>query len=998
MARGPSRQDLYLQVSGSVEPLNRVLKTGKTALLDFAGDATKQLEAVEKALEGLGNSGGAASAQALTRGYEQAFREIRRNAEQVLGAPSGADALNVVNLNAAREAVRAAEGRATALRQVATAAQAAAVAEGSQNQQLVQYAAAALVAARDSEQHVGALRQQAAALELVEGNLTAAGARMTTVTKQSGAARAGMQQLAMQFGDIATQASAGTPPIMIFAMQISQVTSALALMAGEGKGFIGFMGGPWPQVIAAAAVVLTPLVSKLWEKTEAEKEAEKAAKDHAEAVDSLVKSLDRAVLSAEAKLRQDYIMAEGERRKAIAIRETNRALLEQAKAQFAAARSQNFGAAGGAGAGMAQAIYADRVGDVEAEIAKNDAALAKLEKAAGQAASLYVKGIVEAMSTPEGRLRRAYQLREDAALAEAQASKDYGKYARTLALINAERERELKALQESNRKKGSGGAPAEERATPNLVSGILKGAFGGTITSTTGGKHVAGSYHYKGQAVDFVPAGGMGSVTKAQVRAALEAQGVQIKELLGPGDKGHSDHFHVAFARARQSRAAIEKAAEQQRQRELTEDISFGEQERRAKTRLLDALGKSAVSEEQREQLLRQEIEAEASAEARKIGLQLSKGDRSEAEAARLLAINEETRQARLAAIGRGRMVAENEKALERMREEVSQSDGLLRAQLQIADTREDRARIERKLLDNSYKIESAELAIELASALAAKDWERYAIAIGKAANMAERKAADDEDLRRGARGDYEVFRDELGTAEALNQQIDDFKIDSIRQLRDELADAATKALGLTGALGDVVGALIRIGIERKLLGPAADFLFGPAGGGAGGGLFGKLFGFLGFADGGRPDRAVNGRITGPGTGRSDSILALLNGTDPILVSNGESIVNAEATQRYWPLIDAMNRGQLPKFADGGFVGNLPRSVTRIPANDVIQSLNGRAADGLVRVQLTLSDDLDARIDNRAANVAVEVTRAAAPAIKQAAVNDTFAAMGRPGM
>lgn len=74
-----------------------------------------------------------------------------------------------------------------------------------------------------------------------------------------------------------------------------------------------------------------------------------------------------------------------------------------------------------------------------------------------------------------------------------------------------------------------------------------------------------------------------------------------------------------------------------------------------------------------------------------------------------------------------------------------------------------------------------------------------------------------------------------------------------------------------------------------------------------------------GRATGGRVDTA--GRIYGPGSTTSDSILALINGGGAIAVSRGESIMNADATRAYWPLLDAMNRGRLPGFANGGLIG-----------------------------------------------------------------------------
>ncbi|WP_280185899.1 transglycosylase SLT domain-containing protein [Nocardia gipuzkoensis] len=60
------------------------------------------------------------------------------------------------------------------------------------------------------------------------------------------------------------------------------------------------------------------------------------------------------------------------------------------------------------------------------------------------------------------------------------------------------------------------------------------------------------------------------------------------------------------------------------------------------------------------------------------------------------------------------------------------------------------------------------------------------------------------------------------------------------------------------------------------------------------------------------PGRARGGLIHGEGTGTSDSILARL--------SDGEYVVNARATARNMPLLEAINRSGLPGFADGGAV------------------------------------------------------------------------------
>lgn len=69
--------------------------------------------------------------------------------------------------------------------------------------------------------------------------------------------------------------------------------------------------------------------------------------------------------------------------------------------------------------------------------------------------------------------------------------------------------------------------------------------------------------------------------------------------------------------------------------------------------------------------------------------------------------------------------------------------------------------------------------------------------------------------------------------------------------------------------------------------------------------------GFLGF---GGPGRANGGPITGPGTGRSDSILGVdaFTGMPTSYVSNGEFVTNQREYQRNRPLVEAINAGAVP--------------------------------------------------------------------------------------
>lgn len=67
---------------------------------------------------------------------------------------------------------------------------------------------------------------------------------------------------------------------------------------------------------------------------------------------------------------------------------------------------------------------------------------------------------------------------------------------------------------------------------------------------------------------------------------------------------------------------------------------------------------------------------------------------------------------------------------------------------------------------------------------------------------------------------------------------------------------------------------------------------------------------------------AAGGSVSGPGGPRDDRVL--------IAASNGEYVVNAASTAAYRPLIEAINSGSLPKFADGGQIVNGSEITTSV--------------------------------------------------------------------
>lgn len=147
--------------------------------------------------------------------------------------------------------------------------------------------------------------------------------------------------------------------------------------------------------------------------------------------------------------------------------------------------------------------------------------------------------------------------------------------------------------------------------------------------------------------------------------------------------------------------------------------------------------------------------------------------------------------------------------------------------------------------------------------------------------------------------------------------------------------DAITGATSLSEALENVGKRLASL-----LLNSAFDSLFQPRTSSSSGGMFGGIFAsigkWIGLAKGGPVKAATGGKVTGPGTSRSDSI--------PAMLSNGEYVINAAATQKHRALLDAINSNRALRLADGGPV---KLTAPRMP------SLAGMGAKGGQSISLS---------------------------------------------
>lgn len=957
MGAASNRRDLYLSVGGTVDPLAAAMKAGRTVLADFGSAANDTVAEVQKAFQNLGGANVEASARSIEKAYTKTFDSIRANARAVIEAPSGAAAVQVLNSGAAEQAAAAAQNQASGLRMVAdAAARAAAATEGDSTAARV-YATAAEAAAIGAEHHATAMRDQAAVLKNVETELRRAGAANDVHeqagrknTASAGQQRAAMQQLGFQVNDVATQFSSGTPPMQIFAQQSGQVVQGLSMMTNSTKGFLGFLGGPWGAVTTAATIVLVPLVAKLIEgntaiddgveklkkdatQTEETRQAKEKFQHTAEGVAAAIrdsteatkKSIDADKSSAE----QANINAKKNLEEEISIRRKTLAKLADAKA----AADEMLGDDPGIGAQIGRDL---RVSALEKDL-KEQGDLVKAAEARVQETRVQLAtDAATRMVDPMARIKKMY---DDQAAAARNAAREATKggaavtsaLTRQLGAIEKNRQAAIKTEQDrQSRIKQNERSSARGDLTPSAVGSLLTDKFGGTITSTTGGKHTKNSYHYRAQAVDYVPRGGMGSISKQDLRDLLEKAGVPIKELLGPGDNGHSDHFHVAFgktardseqvagrqeAQARKEQAAADKVARDAEAYTQLLGRAKEEQIRLARGQVTD-LTRAADLDAQGIALERARLDSAAQA-----GVTQRRWTQAQADA--LMSTYRSNADLQTQDVRRRQGMQLLDQQLGADRDALSQSNALLQLQADTATTLRARKAIAMRLLANQEQ-EEHDQAIKLWGSDDPKDWEKAQSIEDGIADKHDGRVAD---IDRQFASPMESYKADLqrnvGDMDTAIQGVEARGLQGIEDGLVGLVSGTETAAGAFKKMAvSIIADLARIAIQKAIVGV----------------LTGGSSIFAGFAKGGKIEgKATGGRISGPGTGTSDSIFAMVDGQRPLMVSNGESIVTAEATARYWPMIDAMNKGTLRGLASGGLVSPDRIFQRRLPSATSVQ-------------------------------------------------------------
>ncbi|HEX8419473.1 MAG TPA: D-alanyl-D-alanine carboxypeptidase family protein [Sphingomonas sp.] len=1007
-----NRRDLYLQVSGNVDQLGSAMKAGKSALLSLGSAAIDVQGEIDKALANLG-ANAPAQAKQLERSYTQTFNTIRQNARSVLEAPNAGAALQVLDAGAAEQSARAAENQAAALRQVATAAATVATKAGEAGAAERVLAVAAAASATEAERDAIALRSQANVLGAVRDELQSVGVAQQRGVVVNGQARAGYQQLSYQLGDVATQYAAGTSATIIFAQQSGQVVQAISLIAGEAKGFIGLLGGPWGIGLSSALVLLSPFVGKILEGGDALAKETNHLKENADktAIADRAKQAfvlteagaieDVRALTNELKKQNDELKTNAER---MNIRAKSRlSTLSDRRTDVADELEQRRGELRGLSSAPAatDASLNDARASTRAAISQLEATLARVDRAVAQADAARLETqrdlaaeAAKRANDPIAQITRKYEgpdgLIEQAKKRASAEEVVNGTLTRQLTILGKQQKVDAAAAQKRLAAARATGNDNQIGREVNVAEATrIAASIGGVVTSgqrsterqaqlyadKLAGRHAGPvakpgtSDHERGQAIDIAYGPG---VSAGSIRKAFAKEGVAIRQLL---DERDQKVFHVGFGPKGKSQESVTRAAEAAEQKRIRDDEAYTQLKGRAEQELLDAKRGQVMSVSAAAKLDEDALRLEQSRRDSTAQAGVTEKRWSQAKADELKALNKTVADVRVAGVDERKRVQFAADALQLQRDDLQGQNDLLSLQADLATSATDRRRIGLEILANEEKLASATLQAAInaeADPTKKAGLERQLGRVAPEFDMRRTKAEEqtDDPLQSYGRGLIKATAN-------MDEAFKGVKADGLASLEDGLVGVIQGTESVAGAFkkmaADIIADLARIAVQKLIL---------------------KAVGtsFFGFAEGGEVQaNAAGGQIFGAGTGTSDDILSWL--------SNGEFVVTAAATKRHLPLLKAINDNQLPAFATGGVVGGAPLPGLpnlRQAANDL--QAGRPSGGGMIMVRVALSDDLHATIDNRAAGVAVQVMRAAAPSIVDAATTNTVSRLRQPSL
>lgn len=717
------------------------------------------------------------------------------------------------------------------------------------------------------KQYVDFMRESAS----TAGLLTVAQSKVTEATAGQ---RMGMTNLIRQLSDMSTMYSMGARPAMIFSSQIGQVTDAVQQMTGGTSKFASFMGGPWGRLLEIGLVVLGPLVAKMLETKDA---AEKAST----ASETLTEKLDRQRHGQEAVTQalRDYI-AEQKKAKETTLEAAQAAQL-RAKADLgdalakrtvlaaelaSAAASAQGNAGQGSAPGVASADTQGTLDRVRARIADNNKEILAARIALRETDINVAGELAKQDADPVLKIKAAYDARRKAVESTTMSVEELRK---ALAKLNLEEKDAVKKAQADDRASDKNNQSGREVTLAQATS-IATGA-GFRVTSAQRSyasqkalydKWVAegrpsdnpvakpgNSAHEKGTGLDIAFGSG---VNIAAIRKAFTDQGVALTKVLT--ERGH---YHIEFSSAGADKQAGEEAREAKKSAEVQNRA-----DRDMASLMQDAVKlrqQMATTLEDRFKIEQEALDAAIAEQHRRVNDNI---DYTEPQKKALNAQIDVRQQLEQKALNLRKQEEIDKQALEVSQAFKSDQIDQLQRSLQVTDIRTKRMAIEQQILDLTYEQRKAALQATIKSPTSSES--QRTIAQQQLGNLDRDKAMDQQRLNRDYQSPIQRYQTDLKTASGnIDDALGSVAVNGLQTLQDRLADVIMQTKSLGAAFKDVasqiVSELIKIGLQRSLIAPLADMLFGKSSGGgsSGGGLLssigkglGSLFG--GFhADGG---------------------------------------------------------------------------------------------------------------------------------------------------
>lgn len=278
----------------------------------------------------------------------------------------------------------------------------------------------------------------------------------------------------------------------------------------------------------------------------------------------------------------------------------------------------------------------------------------------------------------------------------------------------------------------------------------------------------------------------------------------------------------------------------------------------------------------------------------------------------------------------------------------------LLRASLSLAETRQERADLERRLITLQFSQERAEQQLVLDTLESSDIAREIAKARLAVLDALEAQARTESALANQSPG-QQYLRGLEVSGKNIDDQFEGVAVNGLQNLNDQLVDAIFNAESLGDVFKNVaksiVADLLRIAIQQAIIKPLAENLFGGSGGGGGGiGGFAQVFG------------SIFGRASG-GSVAPGQVVRVNEGASP---------------------------GRVEGFVGPSTGGNI------VPLGRMDAARGGMQAGGTVRIVIEEREGFASQVQSIAQGVSVEVVRATAPAIVDAGASEALRRSSRP--